>query len=351
MKKMFALLLSAAIMLGLLSGCGSSSAKTDTPAAEKTEETPSESADTQDYSKLKIAVVLSGNANDGGWSQMAADAAKNVAVTYGCTSNYTENLAATDFESTIQGYADAGYDIIVAHGAEFADAAKKIAQEYPDQTFINTSALSNFTDQIPNLTGIDFGAYQLGFLCGVTCAMASETGKIGAILSQELDSMLVWVDGVKDGVKYIDDSMEVISVATGSWDDAVKVKQSVDALAEKGCDIITQNADAASPGGVEECDLLGLMNVGTVGDYTDVGESCMISIIQNAGLGIESAISRAIDGTLPNGFVAMGADAGVIYLTDFSGKYADKLTAEQKQTLQDLWQQARDGADLAALVQ
>ncbi len=350
MKKLFALHLSATMMLGLLSGCGGSSAKTDT-SAEKPAETSSDTSDTKDYSKLKIAVVLSGSANDGGWSQMAADAAKTVADTYGCTSNYTENLAATDFEHTIQGYADAGYDIIVAHGAEFIDATKKVAQEYPDQTFINTSALSTFPSDIPNLTGIDFGPYQLGFLCGAACALASETGKIGAILSQELDSMLVWVDGVRDGVKYIDSSMEVINVATGSWDDAVKVKQCVDALAEQGCDAITQNADAASSGGVEECDLLGLVNVGSVGDYTVAGESCMISYIQNASMGIQTAISRAIDGTLPNGYVVMAADAGVIYPTEFSGKYADKLTAEQKQVLQDLWQQARDGADLAALVQ
>ncbi len=345
MKRMFASLLSLAMALGLLTACGSNSASTTQKPAKETAN-PSESSDTADYSSLKIGLVLTGNANDGGWNQMAADAASTVASKYGCTVNYTESVAATDIESTIRGYADAGYDIVLAHGAELFDASKQVAKDYPDTKFINTSA---FSGQEPNLTGIDFGAYELGYLNGIACAYATDTKKIGVIIAVESDSMLTWAEGIKDAAQYVDESIQVTVVATGTFDDPIKAKQATDALAEQGCDVITQNADACGNGAVEECDALGLMNVGAVGDQSTYGESCFISVMQDAHLGIETAVAEAIEGTLPSGAVVMGANAGVVYLTDYTGKYADLLTADQKAALQDLWQQAHDGVDLSTL--
>ena len=114
MKKMIASLLSLVMALGLLTACGSGS----TPAPQESEKAPAEEpAPASEHSGLKIGLVLTGNASDGGWNQMAADAASTVADKYGCTVNYTESVSSTDYESTIRGYADAGYDIVLAHGA------------------------------------------------------------------------------------------------------------------------------------------------------------------------------------------------------------------------------------------
>ena len=66
MKKVIALVLSLVMVLGLLAGCGNKQNDSD------------KKNDGKDYSNVKIGVMLSGSANDGGWSQMAADAAKAV---------------------------------------------------------------------------------------------------------------------------------------------------------------------------------------------------------------------------------------------------------------------------------
>ena len=55
------------------------------------------------------------------------------------------------------------------------------------------------------------------------------------------------------------------------------------------------------------------------------------------------------NGTLKPGPVVMGANANVVYLTDYTGKYANLLTDEEKATLQSVWQQAHDGIDLHTL--
>lgn len=343
MKKFLALALSLAMVLGLLSGCGSKT--TDDQGAN------SGTGDSQDYKDVKIGLLLSGNSNDGGWSQMAADAVKAAADKYpGATVNFSEALPSTDFESTMRGYADAGYTIIVAHGAEFLDTTKQVAKDYPNIKFVNTSAQQGpMSDAPSNVTGIDFATYQLGFLCGVACAMLSDSKKIGAVGSAEVDSLVMWRDGLIAGAKYIDPSCEVTSIFTGSFDDALKAKQAVDALKEKGVDIVSQNCDAAGVGAVQECQELGLMNVGTIYDQRSEGDCVAISIYQDAQLGIEMAIEEAIQGKLASGFVSMGADVGVITLGEWGGTYGDKLSAEQKDTLQKLWEQARDGVDLMSL--
>ena len=342
MKKLLGLILTLAMTLCLLAGCGGK----DT--AQSSSGGCGDSA--SDYSDVKIGIVLSGSSKDGGWSQMAADAAQTASDKYpGSTVTYSESVASTDYESTIRGYADAGYTLVVAHGAEFLDTVQLVAKDYPDTHFINTSAQEDKVEDIDNVTGIDFATYQMGFFCGAACAMATDTGKIGAIGSNEIDSIIAWDNGVIDGAKYIDATTEVITIYTGSYDDALKAKQAVDALKEQGCDIITQNADACGVGAVQQCDELGLMNVGAVSDQTSLGESCFVSMKQDAQYGIEMAIEEAIEGNLPSGFVSMGADVEVNTISDYSGIYADKLTDEQKAEIQDLWQQAHDGADLSTL--
>lgn len=359
MKKLFAMLMCLVMAAGLLAGCGTASnpgsaspAPSASPSAAPSA-APSASvgaspsaAAPADYSKLKIGVLLSGSAKDGGWSQMAADAANAVKVKYGCTVNYSESVAATDHENTMRGYADAGYNIIVSHGSEFLDAAKLVAPSYPKTIFICTSATSG---QEPNLTAVDFGSYQFGFLVGAAAALASDKKCIGIVCASNDGTAKDWNDGVTAGAKYIDAGSKVITVNTGSWDDALKAKQAVDALKQQGCDTITQNCDAAGNGAIQECEALGLIDIGAVSDQTSVSKSVMMSVMQNSQLGIEVAIEQAVSGKLKAGFVNMDAAAGVVTFSDYSGTYADKLTADQKAKLDDLYSKAKSGTDLSKL--
>lgn len=350
MKKFLGISLALTMLLGTVTGCSSSSSTTTTTTeSTSTEAATTETEATTDYSDVKIAVLLSGSANDGGWSQMAADAGADAAANFpGATVNVAEQLPTTDFESTMRGYADAGYTLIVAHGAEFLDVTEMIAAEYPDIDFINTSARAATA---PNLTSIDFATAQLGVLTGIILAMASENGKIGLIGSTEVDSLVLWSEYAEKGAQYVNPDAEVYTIFTGSYDDALMAKQAVDALVEKGCDIISQNADACGIGAVQQSAELGLMNVGNISDQYAYGDTCFISILQDAQLGITYAIEQSLLGELEQGVaLEMGAEAGVITLTDYAGVFADVLTDDEKAYIQDLWEQSRDGLDLTTLV-
>ena len=341
LRKLLAVLLTLGMVIGLLTACSGSAPAEEAPAEEA--EAPAEEggeeaeAPAVDTSSMKIGVVLSGSANDGGWSQMGADAAAAAAEKYGCEVNYSESVQSTDYESTIRGYADQGYDFVVTHGAEFLDADKLIAPDYPDTFFICTSASDG---QEPNVAGIDFSTFELGFLNGMICGYATKTGKIGAVGSNEISSIVAWQHGVEAGVKYVNPEYEVITIYTGSYDDQLLAKQAVKSMEEQGCDVITQNADACGVGAIQQCDEDGLMNVGAVSDQTKEGESCFISVIQDAMLGIQIGVEKALAGELPAAANDMGADVGVITLTEYSGKYADVLTDDQKAEVQAMWERS-----------
>ena len=365
LRKILALCM-AATMIVALTACGSSSAAPAEEAEEAVEEAAEEEAEEPeaepeaeaeaeeeaaeeepaeeavDASSLKMGLLLSGSANDGGWSQLAADAFNAAAEEYGCETNYSESLAATDFESTMRGYADAGYNIIVAHGAEFLDTSKLVAADYPDVQFINTSAMEG---QAPNLAALDMGSYQTGALTGFVAGLASDSGKIGIIGALEGATTVLCFEATETAAKAANPNAEVTIVYTGSYDDQLKAKQAAQELIEQGCDVIIENADYAGIGAIQYCDEAGVVNIAQATDYRSEGESVMICINQDVNHGIQVAIEKAIEGTLESsdGATMMAAAEGVVIPTDYNGKFADKLTDEQKALFQKVVDEANAG--------
>lgn len=56
---------------------------------------------------LKVALLMSGAANDQGWNQTAYEGAQKACDKYGCELAYTENLEAADISAAFADYASA----------------------------------------------------------------------------------------------------------------------------------------------------------------------------------------------------------------------------------------------------
>ena len=70
---------------------------------------------------LKVALILTGVANDMGWNQAAYEGLELLEKEYGCEVAYTENCTTADMAAALTDYAAAGYDIIFGHSYEFGD--------------------------------------------------------------------------------------------------------------------------------------------------------------------------------------------------------------------------------------
>ena len=91
-----------------LTGCSGQAKETEA----KTEAADKQAADGKTY---KVALCLSGAANDMGWCQSAYDGLKLLEADYGCEVTYTENLTPDDIEAAFADYAASGYDVVIGH--------------------------------------------------------------------------------------------------------------------------------------------------------------------------------------------------------------------------------------------
>src|SRR5512147_1734014 len=83
----------------------------------------------------KIVLLLPGPINDQSWNATNYAGLVKANETLGTKIEYVENVQAADFESTFRNYAERGYDLIMAAGTQFDEAANKVAASYPNTKF------------------------------------------------------------------------------------------------------------------------------------------------------------------------------------------------------------------------
>lgn len=324
MKTMMALTMTAALTVSMAAGAVSVMA-----------------ADEKDPKDVKVALVLSGSANDKGWNQEAYDGLEKI-KDLGCETAYSENVQASDYETIFRGYADQGFNVVFGHGTEFEDAAEKVAEDYPDTIFCITSS---DISQDPNVCSLQNLNNEQGFIAGVVAALATESKKVAAIGGMEIPSIQSYIMGFEQGVEYVDNGTEALTAYTGDFSDATKVKEQANAFIEQGADIVSQDADEAGLGLFEAIKDApdGVYAIGAVKDQYD---ECPGKVLTSATNQISDGMKVAIEDYIKEGLEAkcykFGIKEGVIGLADYHD-CADVLTDDEKQFVTDTMDKIANG--------
>lgn len=122
-KKFTSLIIFVVISAFLVAGCGQKAA-TNTNSGQDTKK-----------NNLKVALLLSGPINDGGWNQDAYEGLMGL-KDKGAEVSYTENVKPNEIENNLRTYAKNGFNFIIGHGFEYGDALTKVADEFPDVKFL-----------------------------------------------------------------------------------------------------------------------------------------------------------------------------------------------------------------------
>jgi basic membrane protein A len=213
------------------------------PAAptESTEAVEAEVEETSDGLDLRVALVLPGLINDGGFNQTGYEALMAAKENLGVEATYVESVASADGAKFLQDYAEEGYDIIFGYSGGFINSILQVAPEFPDTTF-GTIADSNveFTDNVW-VIGHD---YMDGFfLTGVLAGMMTETDKPGFVGGQEFKSYVASAMAYEEGAKWANPDAEVFTTFVGDFNDPVASKNIASAQIETGVDIIQSGVD------------------------------------------------------------------------------------------------------------
>ena len=97
--------------------------------------------------ELKVALVLPGPITDGTFSAAAHAGIKEAEKKYKIKVSIQENVSFAQSEAALLRYAREGFDIIIGHGFQFGDPAKKIHKRFPKTWFIvNTAKVAEATE-------------------------------------------------------------------------------------------------------------------------------------------------------------------------------------------------------------
>lgn len=266
MKKTAAMILATTMVMALCAGCGSSgqstsgttaaASQTTEAAAEKTDaetEEAAEKAETAAAGNLKAAFITPQALGDGSVTDLSYSGFTRAAEEYGMETQVVE-VQVGEYEETLRSMAQEGYGLLVCLQPELVDAVCTVAPEYPDTLFFSMNGEIN---DIPNVLGSANKEQEGSYLAGVTAALMSETGKIGAVIGQDMAQNNRYAAGYEDGAKAAREDIEVSILYAGTFEDPAKGKELALTLYNSGYDVVYQVAAKTGLGVFEAAKELG----------------------------------------------------------------------------------------------
>jgi len=197
-------------------------------------------------SKVKIALIIESTVDDKGWGQAMHDAIMSVQKKYGAALieyNYSEKMKPVDAGSAARQYASRGFDIIVAHGAQFKNLILELAEEFPKTTF----AFGTNADVGPkNVFTYMPMSEETGYINGVIAGMVTKTNIIGIVGPVDAGDSARYNRGFWLGVKSVNPKAEIKIAHTGSFADYVKAGELAQTHIKAGADVLTGAAQQAT---------------------------------------------------------------------------------------------------------
>lgn len=239
------------MVIGLLAACVAPAAAPAAPAEEAApaaeEAAPAEAA----AEPFRVAVVLPSTVNDLSWSQSIIDSLKAVQAELGEANfeiAYSENMwNVPDAAPAIRDYAEAGFDLVVAHGAQYGTTLFELAADYPDTSFAWGTATDTGADKgLANIFAFEPRADQGGYVLGVLAANLTTAKNIGVVGPVDAGDAKLHVDGFVAGVHSVDPNIQVNVTFTGSFGDTALAAEAANTLINAGADVLTGSAQQTS---------------------------------------------------------------------------------------------------------
>lgn len=229
---------------------------------------------------------------------------------YGAEVSYAENVPQSEMEEVMRNYAEAGYDIVFGHSAQFMDSILAVAEYYPETQFV----CINGYEVRDNVTNIEIAEDEAGYMMGAAAALLSETDTVGVIGSVDIKPVRMSVDGYALGAKSINSDIEVLSTMTGSWSDASKAKEIAYSMIDNDADVIGNLAGIAGISIVEATSENAALTIGAGPDqHVKAPESVPVSVIKDLARLFTFIYEKEIDGTLEQTSYFLGTKDGAVY--------------------------------------
>lgn len=281
----------------------------------------------------KVAMLMEGPMNDGGWNVMAYEALKKLESELGVGTAYTDNLTTDKMAATERQYAMQGYDVIIGHGYAFGDSMLEVAEEFPDVKFI---VYGGEVQNGKNLASVQYAYGQAGALIGATIGTTAGITKVGVVGAFENATSMTEFKNAEEFAKKNNPNIEFSYVFTGDFNDVTKGKEAALASLAEGAQVILTDMSAPAQAileAVQQHDAY--MVLVMAGDISDSDpDSVMVCGIHDAVVSTFACAQNAFNGSFKGEVYQFGMAEKAIYLSDF-GNMVTTEQIEAVKTLED----------------
>ena len=193
---------------------------------------------------IKIALIIENTIDDKGWCQAMHDGITQAMemlpgkIEY----NYSEKMAVVDAGSMARQYVAEGYDLIIAHGAQYKNTILEMAEEYPDVSFaFGTSSEIGPDNVFTYMPESEETGYLNGMIAG-TLTKANIVGLVGPVDSGDSAR---YNRGFVLGVQSVNPDCKILLAHTGSFSDYVKSSEVASSQLANGADMMTGSSQQA----------------------------------------------------------------------------------------------------------
>ncbi|MCC6147048.1 MAG: BMP family protein [Anaerolineaceae bacterium] len=290
------ILVSVLIAFAILSGCSS-------PATSAAGDQPTAGA----AKPFKVGLLTTGPVNDKGYNQQGYEGLQRIKNELGAEiSNVELEDNPSLYEKAIRDYASQGYDLIMAHGKQFQDAANTVAPDFPD-TIISVTSSSVAKD---NVIGVALDIPQSFYVLGVIAGSMAD--KVGMIGGQEIPSIQGSFTGFMNGARSVNPDVEFSVVYLGGFTDVAGAKEAaLSMVASQGVEFLLPNANIASQGVYQACAEANVLCIGVFGNQTDFApKNIVVNYASDFGVALNILAKQVKDGTVVRGKpIVLGLEA------------------------------------------
>ncbi len=200
--------------------------------------------DYPDIEPVRVALVMPSTTTDLAWSQSIYDSLVILQEHYGEDNfeiAFTENMyKVTDAASAIRDYAADGYDLVIAHGAQYGTSLFEIAPDFPETSFAwGTTTNTGEEEGVSNVFAYEPRAEQGGYVSGVVASYLTEANIIGLVGPVDAGDAKLHVDGFLAGVTDTNPDIQVNVSFTGSFGDTALAAEAANTQIAAGADVLT----------------------------------------------------------------------------------------------------------------
>ncbi len=329
-KKILACLLAgamAASLTGMTAFAGETEAAEDAVAV-----------DPIDTSK-KIALILPGSIDDQGWNATNNAGAEAAQEQLGCTIDVIESVPAEEYESTFTEYGEKGYDLIMAAGSQFDEAATAVAPQYPDSIFcVVNGQVADSPNQIP----IFPKEYEGSYVAGVLAGYATENGQFATMGGQSNGPMVKLMDTYE--AKAIEIATErgisdakATRAFVNSWTDVSATKDLASSMIDNGADTVFCYSNEGTSGAIQAAEEKGVKFIGFSANKNSESDCVYGSVEMDWPHVYPTIVSNILNGKW-TGYTEIGVAEGV-----FKVDYTDDTPDEVKEAVDKAVAEVTDG--------